>query len=76
MGISFLILTITNAIITSLAIGRKKGHLHAYFVLFLLGFYLFGNVMALRKISNSSDQLTNSQILNLMQDYKSISTKG
>ena len=76
MGISFLILTITNAIITSLAIGRKKGHLHAYFVLFLLGFYLFGNVMALRKISNSSDQLTNSQILNLVQDYKSLSTKA
>jgi len=76
MGISFLVLTITNAIITSLAISRKKGLLIAYLGSFLFSFYLFGNMLVLRKISNSEDQLTNSQILNLVQEYKSITPKA
>ena len=76
MGISFIILTLANVILSSLMINRKRVTLITSIVIFLIGFFIYGNSMVLRKVSNFPEQLLNSQIYNLVQESKTLSSEG
>ena len=73
MGISFIILTLANVILSSLMINRKKITLITSMVFFLFGFFFYGNLKILQNRINSPTQLINSQIYYFVQEYKTLS---
>ena len=76
MGISFIILTLANVIISSLLINKRRIALFTFIVTFLFGFFIYGNVKISQNRLNTSAQLTNSQIYNLVQEYKTVSSSS
>ena len=73
MGISFVILTLTNVIISSLIINKRRIALLTIMVTFLIGFFFYGNMRILNNIFETREQRSNSQIYHLIQEYKTLS---
>ena len=73
MGISFITLTLSNALISSMLINRRKIALFTCMVTFLVGFFTYGNVKILQNILITPTQLLNSQIYHLVKEYNTFS---
>jgi len=73
MGISFIFLTLTNSIISSLLINKRRIALLTVLVTFLIGFFFYGNVKILKNIFDTREQRGSSQIFHLIQEFKTLS---
>ena len=76
MGISFITLTLTNVIISSLLINKRRIALFTFMVTFLFGFFIYGNVKILQNRLDTPTQIINTQIYNLVQEFKTLLPEG